>query len=112
MGRFVVLYNAPASAREQMASATPEQAQAGMQAWMTWAGEAGSAIVDLGAPLQPVARIADSGASSDSGSETSGYSVLQADDRAALEALLEKHPHLTMPGASIEVLEVLPIPGT
>lgn len=111
MTRFVVLYNAPVSAREQMAAATPEQAQAGMQAWMTWAGEAGSAIVDLGAPLQPVAKVAD-GASSDSGSETSGYSVLQADDRAALESLLEKHPHLTMPGASIEVLEVLPIPGS
>lgn len=109
MGRFVVLYNAPSSAREQMASATPEQAQAGMQAWMTWAGEAGSAIVDLGAPLQPVAKV-PGGASANS--EISGYSILQAEDRAALEALLAKHPHLHMPGASIEVLEVLPIPGS
>jgi hypothetical protein len=110
MARYVVLYNAPTSAREQMASATPEQQQEGMQAWMTWAQDAGSGIVDLGAPLQPVANVGVNGGASGAG-ETSGYSILQADDRAGVEALLTNHPHLMTPGASIEVLEVLPIPG-
>ena len=108
MARYVVLYNAPTSAREQMASATPEQQQEGMQAWTTWMQAAGSGIVDLGAPLQAVATVGANGGASD----TTGYSVLQADDRAGVEALLNNHPHLMMgPGASIEVLEVLPIPG-
>jgi hypothetical protein len=34
MKKFLVLYRAPISAREQMAKATPEQAKAGMDAWM------------------------------------------------------------------------------
>jgi hypothetical protein len=49
--KFLVLYRSPVSAREQMASATPEQAQAGMEAWQAWGEKAGAAIVDFGAPL-------------------------------------------------------------
>jgi hypothetical protein len=48
--KFLVLYRSPVPAREQMASATPEQAQAGMEAWQAWAQKAGSSIADLGAP--------------------------------------------------------------
>ena len=51
MAKFMILYRATTSAREQMAGATPEQMKAGMDAWMTWAGKAGDAVVDLGTPL-------------------------------------------------------------
>ena len=51
MKKFLVIYEAPISASEQMANATPEQAKAGMEAWMTWAKKAEGSIVDLGAPL-------------------------------------------------------------
>ncbi len=51
MARFMVLYRSQFSAEEQMANADPAQAQAGMEAWMTWAKEAGDAVVDLGMPL-------------------------------------------------------------
>jgi len=34
-----------------MANVTPEQAQAGMEAWRAWAAKAGPAIVDLGAAV-------------------------------------------------------------
>jgi hypothetical protein len=108
--KFLVLYNATASAREQMAQATPEQAKAGMDAWMAWAQSAGEAIVDLGAPLQPSGRVTSSGMA-ESDAQTSGYSILQADSAQALAALLEGHPHLQMAGASIDILEALPIPG-
>ena len=57
MARFLVLYRAPVSAREQMANVTPEQAQAGMDLWREWAGRAGDAIVDLGAPLADPAMV-------------------------------------------------------
>jgi hypothetical protein len=110
MGRYVVLYNAPMSAREQMAAATPEQAQAGMQAWMSWAQGAGAALVDLGAPLQPVGAVGADAATQPDG-DVSGYSILEADSQAAVESLLAGHPHLGMPGASIAILEVLPVPG-
>ncbi len=47
MSKFMVLYRSDVSAADQMAGATAEQAQAGMDAWMAWAAKAGEAIVDL-----------------------------------------------------------------
>lgn len=111
MSKYLVLYRAPASAAEQMANATPEQMQAGMEAWMTWAGRAGDALVDLGAPLGNGEQISGDGGSSAAGDVT-GFSVLESDSRDAAAALLREHPHLHTPGGSIELLEFLPLPGS
>jgi hypothetical protein len=81
-----------------MANATPEQAQAGMEAWQAWAGKAGPALVDLGAPLAGEGDIA-------------GFSILQADSRNDVDQLLAEHPHRQAPGSSIDVLEFLALPG-
>jgi hypothetical protein len=107
MTKFMVLYRSSASARDQMASATPEQMKAGMEAWMQWTGKAGEAVVDLGAPLAPAAHV---GPGSGAG-EISGYSIMQADSAEALGGVLDGHPHLSMTGNSIEVLEMLSMPG-
>jgi hypothetical protein len=106
MSKFMVLYRSPASAREQMANATPEQQQAGMEAWQTWATKVGYAIVDLGSPLAHTTHVGSGTASSDG---VAGYSILQAGSADEIDTLLEGHPHLAMPGASIEVLEIIPI---
>ena len=108
MTKFMVLYRSSTSARDQMASATPEQMKAGKEAWMQWAGKAGDAVVDLGAPLAPAAHLGPG--SSDAG-EISGYSIMQADSAAALGGVLDGHPHLSMPGNSIDVLDLLSMPG-
>jgi hypothetical protein len=108
MTKFMVLYRSPASARDQMADATPEQMKAGMDAWMQWAGNADDAVVDLGAPLAPAAHVGPG--SSDAG-EISAYSIMQADSAEALGAVLDGHPRLSMPGSSIDVLEMLSMPG-
>jgi YCII-related domain len=102
--KFLVLYRAGRSAREQMSAASPEEQQAGMQAWMDWAGKAGSAIVDLGSPLAPAAG------SAASGNPIGGFSILQAESVDALQAVLEGHPHTTQ-GGTIEILEFLAPPG-
>ncbi|MFL5928826.1 MAG: hypothetical protein ACJ77E_17985 [Gaiellaceae bacterium] len=106
MTKFLVLYHAAESARAQMATATPEQAKAGMDAWMAWAGKAGDAVVDLGAPLGEGVVIGG-GASDDA----AGFSILQAPSQDAVEQLLGDHPHLHMPGGSITVHELLSPPG-
>jgi hypothetical protein len=108
MAKFMVLYRSSTSAREQMASATAEQMKAGMDAWMAWAGKAGAAVVDLGAPLAPATHL---GPGSMAGDEISGYSLMQADSAGALAGVLDGHPHLEMPGNSIDVLELLAMPG-
>jgi hypothetical protein len=109
MTKFMVLYRSAVSAREQMASGTPEQAQAGMDAWMAWAAKAGEAIVDLGAPLADAAHLGPGSAGGDSGHVT-GFSVLQAESADALTGILDGHPHLQT-GGSIDVFEFLSMPG-
>jgi hypothetical protein len=111
MKKFLVIYNSTMSAMQQMKSATPEQAKAGMDAWMEWAGKAGPAIVDLGSPVGPAATFEAPGTRTDIQSEAGGYSVLQAESMDALSKVLEGHPHFMMPGASIRVHELLPLPG-
>src|ERR671939_1325552 len=98
MTKFLVLYGAATTAAEQMAAGTPEQAQAGMEAWMTWAQRAGDAVVDLGAPLAAVEP------GGDAADPIGGYSILQADDADALVKVLDGHPHTAM-GGTIEILE-------
>ncbi|WP_435595211.1 hypothetical protein [Tsukamurella tyrosinosolvens] len=97
MTKYLVLYRADQSAAEQMAQASPEEQQAGMAAWMEWFGKVGDAIVDGGSPV----------AGGDG--TVGGYSVLQADTRETLGALLTGHPHLQV--GTIDVLEFLPMPG-
>ena len=106
MGRFLILYNSPVSAREMIAGADPDQARAGMEAWMTWAQKAGDAVVDLGTPVQAVARVGAAG----SEAQVAGYSIRQGES-GHVEGLLAEHPHGQIPGNSIDVLEVLPVPG-
>jgi len=110
VAKYLVLYRASADAVAQMANTPPEQAQAGMEAWMQWAGKAGPALVDLGAPLASVAVIGSDGGT---GLPIAGFSVLEADSKDAVTQLLHNHPHSQMPGpTAIEVLEFQPIPGS
>jgi len=46
-----------------------------------------------------------------SDSKVSGYSILQAESNDAVLDLLKNHPHQHAPGASIEVLEMMQMPG-
>lgn len=108
MAKFLVLYHAPTPAREMMASATPEEMQEGMDAWMGWAKQNEGAIVDLGAPLGDSTSVGSGG-----GGDVTGYSVVEADSKDAAAALFDDHPHLHMQsGAWIELLEFMPLPGT
>ena len=104
MTKYLVLYRSGMTASEQMAASTPEQAQAGIDAWMAWAAQAGDAIVDLGSPTSVV----DPGG--DSGDPIGGYSILQADSHDALARVLDGHPHKAT-GGTIETLELLSMPG-
>jgi hypothetical protein len=94
-----------------MASATPEQAKAGMDAWMSWAQQAGSGIVDLGSPVGQPRHFSSPTNSAAGDGQVGGFSILQAETSDALKQLLNKHPHFMAPGASIDVFEFLPLPG-
>ncbi|MFN0030983.1 MAG: YciI family protein [Flavobacteriales bacterium] len=112
MKKFIVIYHAPFSAAQQMASATKEEQAKGMEGWMNWAQKCGNQLVDMGAPLMGGQALATNGASSNSNKDVTGYSVLQANDMKEAISLLQGHPHLAYGAAcTIEVHEAMPIPG-
>lgn len=111
MAKYMVLYNSTASAAELMANASSEQMKASMEEWIKWRDEASQTIkVDFGMPLQAVSRVSPTGVANSS-SEASGYSIMEGDSKDAIIALLQTHPHLKRQGASIDVLEMLSMPG-
>jgi flagellar hook assembly protein FlgD len=110
MKKFMALYLAPVSAVEQMAKSTPEQMKSGMDAWMKWMDKNKTSISELGAPLGKTKRVTKQGVEATK-NEVTGYSIVQADSHDAAAKLFDGHPHLYMPGASIEIMEVMPIPG-
>jgi hypothetical protein len=97
---------APVAAEEQM-NVSPEEMKKGMEPWMAWYKKCGKAIVDMGAPLAK-GTCFDKKGSSKGQTHVTGYSIVQAKDVDAVKAMLSDHPHLMMPKASIEVLEIMP----
>ena len=110
MAKYLILYRSPMSTSEQLANATPEQMKAGMDAWMAWAGKAGDKVADLGSPLAHSTHVGPGSAAS-GGADVCGYSILEADSAEEAAGALDGHPHLEMPGNSIEVLELMTMPG-
>ena len=111
MARYIVLYHAPES-WETKTGVTPEDMQKGMEAWMAWAQRCGDGLVDEGTPLKSGGkRIAKSG-TAPSDSDIRGYSILEAENMDAAQALLVDHPHLDWAaGYEIEVQEAMSMPG-
>lgn len=111
MPKFMILYNAPEKADEFMAQSTPEEMKAGMEAWIKWKDALDDSVkFDFGLPLQAVGNITKT-VVGDSHSSASGYSTIEGDSKAQIVELFKTHPHLDRPGTSIDVLEMLPMPG-
>ena len=106
MKRFIAIYHAAPEAMAQMTKATPEQKAEGMKYWLTWKEQVGNALIDFGSPLMGGIAISPSGDKTSSSKQVSGYSIVQAENAEAAQALFNGHPHLHWhPTASIEVHE-------
>lgn len=107
MRKFLVLYRSTVSNKEQMTKVPPEQRKPIMDAWASWARSAGAALVEMGAPLGDSTVIRGTAGQGHIG----GYSVVQAESIGLAQKMFEGHPHFGAPGASIELLEVMSMPG-
>ena len=111
MKKFLLLYTSPVSAEEQMASANPQEMQKSMQPWIEWFTAVGSGLLDRGMPLGNPKHVTTSGVAVGT-LHVTGYSMIQAESMDKALELAQKQPHLTMgEGRSVEVLEVLSMPG-
>lgn len=111
MKRFLILCNAPEPMSEFMVRSTPEERQAGIEAWNRWRTEAEKTVsLEFGAVVQAVQSIEQDkvGVSSN---QAANYAFAEADSKDSVVKALQSHPHLRRTGASIDVLEVLRMPG-
>jgi hypothetical protein len=82
-----------------------------MEAWMKWMNENKASILEGGAPLGKTKR-ADASGISDTKNSIGGYSIVQAETHDAAAKLFGRdHPHLQMPGAWVEILKIMHLPG-
>lgn len=115
MKKFFALYSMPAGVIDNWRNTTPaEQKKAAeqemMQAWMKWMQDNAASIVDPGGPLGKTKRATGAGVS-DIRNDLTGYMILQAESHDAAASLFAGHPHLKMPESSVEIMEIMPIPG-
>jgi hypothetical protein len=86
--------------------------QAGMAAWKAWIEKHHAAIAVMGGPLGKTKKVTERGIA-DVSNEMGGFMVVRAESPEAAARLFENHPHFTsFPGESVEIMPILPIPGT
>ena len=99
MKKFLLLYQSEGipggmSVSAMMASVSPEQMKAGMAAWQAWYEKSGSAVVDMGAPLDK-STLVKTGSSEPHKTRITGYTVLQAGSLEEAIGLVQGHPTFT-----------------
>jgi hypothetical protein len=86
--------------------ATEAEQQQVMEAWMSWFGQLGDAVVDGGAPFGASASLAADGSTGEAGSGLGGYSVVTAGDLASATSLAKGCPILAV-GGFVDVYETV-----
>lgn len=109
MTKYLFLYHAPATPADATPP-DPAQMKAVMDQWTAWGDRVGDGMVDFGTPLAGGVAVTPQG-TAPSTREVVGYTMIEAPSREAALELAQGHPHLNMPGGSIEVHEAQPIPG-
>jgi hypothetical protein len=111
MKKFLVLYRMDiAEMRKMMANTSEEERKKGMREWESWMKKHKASMADQGGPVGKTKRVASNGIT-DTSNDVGGYSIIQAESQQAAGALLADSPHLTMPGATAEVMEIMQMPG-
>lgn len=108
MKNFLAVYLGQADPGAKQLS--EEERQAGVQAWMEWGKTHAAAIVDQGSPLGKT-KLASPEGLRDTKNLLTGYVIVRAESHEAAR-LFENHPHFSIfPGAGVEIMECLPLPG-
>ena len=115
MKKFFALFSIPASVVDEWKKNTPpEKMKAAtedmMNAWMKWTTDHEKSLVDKGSPLGKTKRVTANGVS-DLRNDLNWHLILEAESHAAAARMFVDHPHLRIPEASIEVMEIPERPG-
>ena len=110
--KYLVLYRMDiAEMHKLMANTSEEERRKSMGKSEGWMKKNMASMADYGGPIGKTKRVAASGIT-DIRNDIGGYSIVQAESQEAAAALFADNPHLTMPGATAEVMEIMPMPGS
>lgn len=114
MKKFLITYLAPASVIDDWKKTPPEKrkdAESKMQGeWRKWMSDHAKIFVDNGAGVGKTKRVTAQG-TSDSRNDIMLYAIVEAESHVAAAKTFEDHPHLQIPQASIELMEIRSLPG-
>jgi hypothetical protein len=111
MAKFLALYMGAADG-SRPAQPSPDSIAKGLAAWQKWMADHASQVVDTGGPLGKTKKTSKAGVA-DTSNTIAGYVIVDAPSHAAAAKLFENHPHFTIfPGDSVEIMEVMPVPGS
>lgn len=115
--RFMAIYIGTATATEKAGWASldsevrADREAKGMAAWGEWMRKNAAKVIDPGGPLGKTKRTSREGIS-DAMNALAGYVIVEAESHDAAAALFRQHPHFVIfPGDSVEIMEILPMPG-
>ena len=113
MRKFIVLYLAPTAVLDDWAKTDPTKRKAAEEKmrgeWQRWMGEHSRIVKDTAACGKT--KLVSPKGVSDTRNEIMLYSFVEAESHEAAAKVFENHPHLQIPQASIEVMEVRPMGG-
>jgi hypothetical protein len=114
MKRFFALFQIPASVMEDWKKNTkPDEMKAAsekmMRDWEKWTKAHEKSLLDRGAPLGKTKRVTTNGIS-DIRNDLNWYSIVEAESHDAAAKIFSDNPHLQIPQAFIEVMEIPPFP--
>lgn len=84
---------------------------AGMKAWHAFGAQHGAVTAFEGGPLGKTKHVSARGVA-DVKNNMAGFTIVKAESHEAAARMFEKHPHFSIfPGESVEIMEIMPVPG-
>jgi hypothetical protein len=113
VSKFLVLYSAPAAVIDEWMKTPAEKRKEAeekmMQDWRSWMAGHANLFADKGAGVGKTKRITETGVA-DTRNDIMLYAIIEADSHDAAARAFEGHPHFGIPQASIEVMQLNPLP--
>lgn len=106
MPKYMMIYRGEAT---DISAMTEEEVAAEMALWGAWMEKIGPGLSDIGSPFGPGTSVVDDSSTSIVGG-TTGYSIVEADDMSAAQALTKGHPYLGegRGNYAIDLFELMP----
>ena len=115
MNRYVAIFSIPARVMDEWVRNTSAEQRKSMSeemmgAWQKWMDTHARSITDKGMPLGKTKRVSAKGVA-DLRNDMNFYIIVDAENHDAAAKMFQSHPHMQIPEAYVEVMEVPRAPG-